>query len=114
MNSTYSGQPMVSLNMINGQLKFVVTRYNNSMYNYKVQAFAHPSLTDGKWHHIVLLSDFVSQIAHSLLIHSTWTVKKFIVSQKALILGLVHTETEPPLLWVVILNSITTRLVALI
>lgn len=58
MNSTYSGQPMVSLNMINGQLKFVVTRYNNSMYNYKVQAFAHPSLTDGKWHHIVLLSDF--------------------------------------------------------
>ena len=48
---------MCTLNMVEGKLKFVVTRNNNGNYNYSAQAFVHPSLTDGKWHHIVLISD---------------------------------------------------------
>ena len=60
LSSSYSNETMFSLNMINNQLKFVVTRQNNNKdYDYNgCQAFVHPSLTDGKWHHIVILSDF--------------------------------------------------------
>ena len=58
LTSSRSNAPMFSLNMVNGQLKFVVTIYNNSMYSFNAQPFVHPTLTDGKWHHIVLTSDF--------------------------------------------------------
>lgn len=58
LTSSYNSDPMCTLNMIDGQLKFVVTRENNDNYDYNAQAFVHPTLTDGKWHHIVLLSDF--------------------------------------------------------
>ena len=39
-------------------VKFLVTRYNN-MYQYNaLPSFVHPTLTDGEWHHIALVSDF--------------------------------------------------------
>ena len=57
LTSSYKNEPMCTLNMVEGKLKFVVTRNNNGNYNYSAQAFVHPSLTDGKWHHIVLISD---------------------------------------------------------
>lgn len=49
---------MFTLSMNGGDLKFIVTRYNNN-YNYNsTGSFMHPSLSDGQWHHIVLTSDF--------------------------------------------------------
>lgn len=74
LSSSYYNETMFSLNMINNQLKFVVTRNNNNNdYDYKkCQAFVHPSLTDGKWHHIVILSDYnitnTSMITNTLYI----------------------------------------------
>ena len=75
LSSSYSNETMFSLNMINNQLKFVVTRQNNNNeyeYNNVCQAFIHPSLTDGKWHHIVILSDYnitnISMITNTLYI----------------------------------------------
>lgn len=69
MTSSYQNDPMCTLTMIDGQLKFVVTRNNNGNYNYNAQAFVHPTLTDGKWHHIVILSDFC--ISQSSVITNT-------------------------------------------
>lgn len=69
MTSSYENDPMCTLTMIDGQLKFVVTRQNNGNYNYNAQAFVHPTLTDGKWHHIVILSDFC--ISQSSVITNT-------------------------------------------
>ena len=75
LSSSYYNETMFSLNMINNQLKFVVTRQNNNNeyeYNNGCQAFIHPSLTDGKWHHIVILSDYnitnISMITNTLYI----------------------------------------------
>lgn len=41
-----------------GSLKFLVTRYDNRYQYDNLPAFVHPTLTDGKWHHIALVSDF--------------------------------------------------------
>jgi len=41
-------------------LKFIVTRYDNYYQFDDCGSFTHPDLTDGKWHHVVLVSDFNS------------------------------------------------------
>lgn len=58
LNSSIRTEPMFTLSMSNGSLKFLVTRYNNYYQYNALPAFVHPTLTDGKWHHIVLVSDF--------------------------------------------------------
>lgn len=58
--SSTQNQPMFSLSMNNGSLKFVVTRYDTGYQYNKLSPFTHPELTDGKWHHIALVSDFNS------------------------------------------------------
>lgn len=56
--SSNANDPMFTLSLDGGALKFVVTRYNN-IYQYgAATAFTHPALTDGKWHHIAIVSDF--------------------------------------------------------
>lgn len=56
--SSHDNASMFTFTMSNGSLKFVTTRYNN-YYNYDGEtAFTHPTITDGKWHHIALVSDF--------------------------------------------------------
>lgn len=50
---------MFSLSMSNGVLKFVGKRYYMKSYQYNnAPSFSHPTINDGKWHHIVLTSDF--------------------------------------------------------
>lgn len=58
MVSNQQSQPMFTLSMSGGQLKFIVTRYNNGYQYGNKGTFMHPTLTDGKWHHIVLTTDF--------------------------------------------------------
>lgn len=58
MLSSIQNTPMFTLSMSNGSLKFIVTRYDNGYRYSNTGAFVHPSLTDGKWHHIALVSDF--------------------------------------------------------
>lgn len=58
MVSSIQSQPMFTLSMDGGQLKFLVTRYNNGYQYANKGTFMHPTLTDGKWHHIALASDF--------------------------------------------------------
>ena len=56
--SSHDNASMFTFTMNQGSLKFVTTRYNN-YYNYNGEtAFTHPTTTDGKWHHIALVSDF--------------------------------------------------------
>lgn len=49
---------MFTLSMDENMLKFIVTRYNNNYKYTSTGTFMHSSLNDGKWHHIVLTSDF--------------------------------------------------------
>lgn len=49
---------MFTLSMKEGALKFIVTLYNNGYQYAKSGTFMHPTLTDGKWHHVALTSDF--------------------------------------------------------
>ena len=60
VGSSYSNNwPILSLSMVNGSLKFAVDGYrNNYQFENEVQAFVHPTLTDGKWHHIAIVSDY--------------------------------------------------------
>ena len=58
MISSKQSQPIFTLSMNGGQLKFIVTRYHNGYQYANTGTFMHPTLTDGKWHHIVLTSDF--------------------------------------------------------
>lgn len=58
MVSSRNSEPMFTLSMSGGLLKFVVTRYDNGYQYAKTGAFSHPALSDGKWHHIALTSDF--------------------------------------------------------
>lgn len=58
MISSIQSQPMFTLSMSGGQLKFIVTRHNNGYQYGNKGTFMHPTLTDGKWHHIALTSDF--------------------------------------------------------
>lgn len=58
MVSSHQNAPMFTLSMKADALKFVVTRYNNGYQYAKTGTFTHPTLTDGKWHHVALTSDF--------------------------------------------------------
>lgn len=58
MVSSHQNQSMFTLSMKDGALKFVVTLYNNNYQYTKTGTFMHPTLTDSKWHHIALTSDF--------------------------------------------------------
>lgn len=58
--SSTQNQPMFLLSMSNGSLKFLVTRYSTGYEYNKSTSFTHPELSDGKWHHIALVSDFNS------------------------------------------------------
>ncbi|MBO5044338.1 MAG: carboxypeptidase regulatory-like domain-containing protein [Alistipes sp.] len=56
--SENNNNAMFSLSMSNGVLKFVGSRYMNSYQYNNTPSFSHPTINDGKWHHIVLTSDF--------------------------------------------------------
>ena len=59
LNSSYNNYPMLSLSIVNGALKFAVDGYRNHyQFENDVQQFVHPTLTDGKWHHIAIISDY--------------------------------------------------------
>lgn len=58
MVSSHQNEPMFTLSMKDGALKFIVTLYNNGYQYAKTGTFMHPTLTDGKWHHVALTSDF--------------------------------------------------------
>ena len=58
MVSSHDNESMFTLSMSGGALKFIVTRYNNQYQYDGTGTFMHPNLSDGKWHHIVLTSDF--------------------------------------------------------
>ncbi len=58
MVSSIQNTPMFTASISGGSLKFIVTRYNNVYEYVKTGTFVHPTLTDGKWHHIALTSDF--------------------------------------------------------
>ena len=58
LNSSQNKQTMLSLSMENGALKFVAFSENHGFPDFeRQQTFIHPILTDGKWHHIALISD---------------------------------------------------------
>ena len=66
MVSSNNNEPMFSLSMSNGSLKYVVTRYDvRSDFDY-MTSFSHINLNDGNWHHIVLTSDF-NQIKYATI-----------------------------------------------
>lgn len=82
LSSSIRSEAMFTLSTSNGALKFLVTRYNN-MYQYSnLPAFVHPTLTDGKWHHIALVSDF------EVTTYSTITTTLYVDGQE------VYTLTE--------------------
>lgn len=56
--SSNNNASMFTFTMRQGKLKFVVTRYNNEYQYSNRPDFTHPTITDGKWHHIALVSDF--------------------------------------------------------
>lgn len=58
MISSNENEPMFTLSMADGKLKFIVTRYNNWYQYAGTGTFAHPTITDGNWHHIAIVSDF--------------------------------------------------------
>lgn len=69
--SSHRNQPIFTLSMSNGALKFVVTRYNNEHNFAGTGTFSHPTLTDGKWHHVALTSDF-NQTKYALITTSLY------------------------------------------
>lgn len=75
--SSNGNEPMFSLTMSNGALKFVVTRSNVEYQLGNCPAFLHASLADGKWHHIALTSDFNN------LDYATITTTLYIDGRKA-------------------------------
>lgn len=80
LNSSIRTEPMFTLSVSGGSLKFLVTRYNN-IYQYNaLPGFVHPTLTDGKWHHIVLVSDF------EVTTYSTVTTTLYVDGQPAYVL----------------------------
>ncbi len=82
LSSSIRSEAMFTLSMSNGALKFLVTRYNNRYQYSNLPAFVHPVLTDGKWHHIALVSDFETTT------YSTITTTLYIDGQE------VYTLTE--------------------
>lgn len=70
--SSNGNEPMFTLSMDGGALKFVITRYNNRYQYEAATPFVHPTLTDGQWHHIAIVSDFevtaYSTVTHTLYV----------------------------------------------
>lgn len=70
--SSNANEPMFTLSMDGGALKFIITRYNNRYQYGATTAFTHPTLSDGKWHHIAIVSDFevttYSTVTHTLYV----------------------------------------------
>lgn len=60
LSSDDSKNHVFTLTMSGGQLKFIVGGYHNEYSYDETGTFMHPTLTDGKWHHIVLVSDYSS------------------------------------------------------
>ena len=61
--SKHGNEPIFNLFMEKGYLKFFARRDNDIQRH---PAFSHPSLTDGKWHHIVILSDLYVTSSNSI------------------------------------------------
>ena len=70
--SSVGNQPMFTLSMDGGALKFIITRDHNTYQYGAMTAFAHPALTDGLWHHIAVVSDFgettYATVTHTLYV----------------------------------------------
>lgn len=60
LSSADSKNHVFTLTMSGGQLKFIVGGYHNEYTYDETGTFMHPTLTDGKWHHIALVSDYSS------------------------------------------------------
>ena len=60
LSSDDSKNHVFTLTMSGGQLKFIVGGYHNEYSYDETGTFMHPTLTDGKWHHIALVSDYSS------------------------------------------------------
>lgn len=56
--SSHNNASMFTFTMSQGSLKFVTTRYYNEYQYSNKPTFTHPTITNGKWHHIALVSDF--------------------------------------------------------
>ncbi len=58
MVSSDNNETFFTLSMSGGALKYIVRQYNNWYQYNNCPAFTHPTITDGKWHHIVITTDF--------------------------------------------------------
>ncbi|MEI3134910.1 MAG: carboxypeptidase regulatory-like domain-containing protein [Phocaeicola sp.] len=65
MLSSYQEQ-MFSLSMSGGKLKYITIARNLAVYYDQIPTFNHPSLSDGKWHHIVLVFDYSKTASYRL------------------------------------------------
>lgn len=65
MLSSYQEQ-MFSLSMSGGKLKYITIARNLAVYYDQMPTFNHPSLSDGKWHHIVLVFDYSKTASYRL------------------------------------------------
>ena len=67
-----------TLSVNSGKLKFIATRHPNYYeYDKTEREFAHPSISDNKWHHIVLTSDFGQTT------YATWTTTLYLDGRRA-------------------------------
>lgn len=58
LTSSNGNNHMFSLSVVNGSLKFVVDADKNGYKYSNIESFVHPTLNDGKWHHIAIVSDY--------------------------------------------------------
>ena len=58
LTSSKDNNHMFSLSVVNGALKFVVDAEKNGYKYSNIESFIHPTLTDGSWHHIAIVSDY--------------------------------------------------------
>lgn len=65
MLSSYQEQ-MFSLSMSGGKLKYITIARNLAVYYDQMPTFNHPSLSDGKWHHIALVFDYSKTASYKL------------------------------------------------
>lgn len=65
MLSSYREQ-MFSLSMSGGKLKYITIARNLAVYYDQMPTFNHPSLSDGKWHHIALVFDYSKTASYKL------------------------------------------------
>lgn len=58
LTSSNNNNHMFSLSVVNGALKFVVDADKHGSEYSDIESFIHPTLNDGKWHHIAIASDY--------------------------------------------------------